>query len=122
MRPGIVLAGLAAVAPLTPQRAWIERLALLVPGPAATRWLLVADLVCLIAVGLRSRHPVAGAAVMIAVGFVALNVVGMAVTDFYLGLAAFHFGVAIATTVLAPSRRWLGVTVFLLAALLGITT
>jgi hypothetical protein len=75
---------------LTPQRAWLERLAVLVPSNATTRWLLVADAICLIALGIPSRRPALGIPLAIGVGFLTLNVLGMVVTDFYLGLALFH--------------------------------
>ena len=108
-------------AALTPQRVWLERLALAVPGPSASRWLLCADAVCLIALGLRTRWPVLGVPLALGAGFLVLNVIGMAVTDFYLGLAAFHLLVAIVTLALVP-RRWLGATALALATLLGLAT
>src|SRR5437870_13813903 len=63
---------------LTPQRWWLERLAILVPGSAATRWLLVADAVCLVALGLSSRHPWLGVPLALGAGFLVLNLLGMA--------------------------------------------
>jgi len=53
MRAALAVFGLlASVQPLTPQRGWLERFALVVPGPQATRWLLVADVACLVGLGL----------------------------------------------------------------------
>ncbi len=85
MRPPLLALGLLASLPVsTPQRWWLERLAMLVPGSAATRWLLVADAVCLVAVGLASRRPLLGIPLALGAGFLALNVLGMVLTDFYL--------------------------------------
>jgi len=111
----------ASAATLTPQRAWLERLALVIPSPSASRWLLFADAVCLIALGLRTRHPVAGVLLAFGAGFLVLNVLGMGFTDFYLGLAAFHFLTA-AITLAFTRRRWLGATALALALLLGVAT
>ncbi|SRR6266849_8933063 len=62
MRAALAVFGLlASVQPLTPQRGWLERFALVVPGPQATRWLLVADVACLVGLGLRARRPAAAA-------------------------------------------------------------
>ena len=113
---------LASLPPLTPQRAWLERLAFVVPGPAATRWLLVADAACLIALGLCSRHPWLGVPLALGAGFLVLNVLGMALTDFYLGLALFHLVVGIGTAVVARRTRWLGVALVVLALTLGVLT
>ncbi len=113
---------LAATSPLVPQRAWLGRLALVVPGPAATRWLLVADVVCLVAIALRSRRPLLAVSVSLGLGFLVLNVFGMAVTDFYLGLALFHFAVGIGAVALLPRARWLGALLVGLALTLGILT
>ena len=107
---------------LTRQRAWLERLSVLVPANGATRWLLVADAVCLIALGLARRRPVLGVPLALGAGFLALNVLGMVVTDFYLGLALFHPGVGL-TAVLALRRaRWLGAVTVGLALILGVLT
>ena len=123
MRTAQLLSILATAEPhLTPQRAWLDRLAVLVPGNGATRWLLVADAVCLIALGLAGRRPVLGVPLALGAGFLALNVLGMVVTDFYLGLALFHVGVGL-TALLAPGRaRWLGAAAVGLALLLGVLT
>jgi hypothetical protein len=113
---------LLASGALTPQRVWLDRLALLVPGPSATRWLLIADVVCLVVIGLRGRRPVAGMLLALAAGFVTINGFGMAFTDFYLGLAAFHLTVGIATALFAGHARWLGAGLVALALVLGIAT
>jgi len=111
----------ASAAALTPQRAWLDRLALVVPGPSASRWLLLADAVCLIALGLRTRHPMSGVPLAFGTGFLVLNVLGMGFTDFYLGLAAFHLLVAVITLAFVP-RRWLGAAALALALVLGVAT
>jgi hypothetical protein len=117
------LFSLAAVkaAALTPQRAWLESLALAVPSPSASRWLLIADAVCLIALGLRTRQPALGVPLAFGAGFLVLNVLGMGFTDFYLGLAAFHILTGVITLVFVP-RRWLGATVLVLTLALAVAT
>ena len=123
MRATLLLLALATTEPhLTPQRVWLERLALLVPANGATRWLLVADAVCLIALGLASRRPVLGVALALGAGFLALNVLGMVVTDFYLGLALFHLGVGLTAMLALRRARWLGAVAVGLALILGVLT
>lgn len=118
MLPTVLL--LVSVA-LTPQRAWLERLSLAVPGPAASRWLLLADSVCLVALGLRMRQPLLAVPLALVAGFFVLNALGMGLTDFYLGLAAFHFLVAI-MTLAAVRPRWLGAVALALVVAVGILT
>ena len=123
MRPPLLALGLLASLPVsTPQRWWLEQLAMLVPGSAATRWLLVADAVCLVAVGLASRRPLLGIPLALGAGFLALNVLGMVLTDFYLGLAVFHLFVGVGTAALARRTRWLGLALVVLALGLGVLT
>lgn len=102
-------------------RVWLERLALIVPGPAATRWLLIADLLCLIALGLALRAPRIAVPSALAVGFLALNVLAMLFNDFFLGLAVFHLAVG-AMTLLPRRGRWLGGATLVLALTLGVLT
>src|SRR5437879_13282121 len=86
--PGRV--ALAAAEPyLTSQRAWLDRLAVVVPAPAATRWLLVADLACLIALGLATRRRAIGVPLTLAAGFIVLNLLRMDVIDCSLGITVF---------------------------------
>jgi hypothetical protein len=113
---------LAGTAPLTVQRPWLDRLAILVPAPAATRWLLIADVACLVALGLATGRPRLGVPFMLGAGFIALNGLGMAVTDFYLGLALFHLVVGIAVVLLARRARWLGLATLALTLGLGVLT
>jgi hypothetical protein len=123
MRPVLTLFSLLAqVEPLAPARWWLERLAFVVPGPHATRWLLVADAACLVALGLVVRKPLVGIPLALGTGFVALNALGMVLTDFYLGLAVFHVGVGIAATLFARCWRWLGFVLVVLALALGALT
>lgn len=112
----------ASLQTLTPQRWWLEQLAFVVPDSAATRWLLVADAACLVALGLSSRRPWLGTPLALGAGFLVLNVLGMALTDFYLGLAFFHLAVGIGTAVLVRRTRWLGVALVVLALALGALT
>ena len=72
--------------------------------------------------GLSSRRPLLGVPLALGTGFLALNVLGMALTDFYLGLALFHLVVGIGTTVGARRTRWLGVALVVLALALGALT
>jgi hypothetical protein len=118
-----VRVALAAAEPyLTSQRAWLERLALVIPAPAATRWLLVADLVCLIALGLATQRRPLGVSLTLAAGFIVLNVLGMALTDFYLGLAVFHLLVGLVAMLTLRGARWLGAVTLGLALVLGLLT
>ena len=107
---------------LVPVRAWLDRFAFLVPGGAATRWLLLADLACLVALGAATKSRWAGVPAAVVGGFLVLNVLGMAVSDFYLGLAVFHLAVGLATAVLVPGGRWLGVALVALSVGLGVLT
>jgi hypothetical protein len=119
----VSLASLAALPQeLVPLRVWLDRFTFLVPGDAATRWLLLADLACLVALGAATRWPWAGVPAAVMAGFLALNLAGMVLTDFYLGLTVFHFGVGLATAVLVPGGRWLGVALVALALGLGVLT
>ena len=121
----IALVGLAAwlaAASLPPQRAWLERLALVIPSPGMTRWLLLVDLTCLVVIGLAHRRRQVGIPLALAVGFVALNVLGMLLNDFYLGMAAFHVAAGAGAATLGGRRRWIGVSAIILAVLLGLAT
>ena len=122
MRPLTLLAPLAALTPdLVPPRVWLVRLAFLGPGTTATRWLLIGDLVCLVAVGATARRPLIDLLVALGAGFAAL-LVSMAVTDFYLGLALFHLAVGVTTAAIHRRTRWAGLTLVVLALLLGVLT
>lgn len=103
-------------------RVWLERLAIIVPGTAATRWLLLADLFCLIAIGLAARRPAIAIPHALGVGFLALNVLGMLVTDFFLGLALFHPAVGLVTLLALRRARWLGASALALSLALGVVT
>ena len=107
---------------LVPPRVWLERLAFLVPGGTATRWLLLADLACLVAMGCTARSPLIGIPVSLGLGFVGLNVLGMAVTDFYLGLALFHPAVGLIAALVLRRARWAGLALVGLALVLGLFT
>lgn len=123
MPPALTVFGLlASVEPLTPQRWWLERLAFVVPGPLATRWLLIADLACLVALALTVRAPRIAAPVALAAGFLALNVLAMLLNDFFLGLTLFHLVVGMATLLLLRRARWLGAATLALAIALGVLT
>src|SRR2546427_6902 len=115
-----VRVALAAAEPyLTSQRAWLDRLAVVVPAPAATRWLLVADLACLIALGLATHRRALGIPLTLAAGFIVLNLLGMALTDFYLGLTVFHLLVGLVAMLTLSRARWLGAVTLGLVLVLG---
>jgi hypothetical protein len=116
----VALAALDGI--LVPARVWLERLAVLVPGPGLTRWLLLADAACLIAIALGARRPVVAVPLALGGGFLALNVIGMAVRDFFLALALFHLAVGIAATLALGRLRWLGAGTVVLALALGALT
>jgi len=118
-----LLTAVAAIPPgAPPGRHWLDRLEGVVPGPAATRWLLLADMAVLVLVGVRHRPRVLGALVAVGVGFVALNVLGMLLTDFFLGLAVFHVATGVAGVVAAGAARWAGAALLGLALALGALT
>lgn len=117
-----LLTVLAAATALAPQRQWLDRLALLVPGPAATRWLLLADLACLVVIGLARGRWWLGVPLAVGAGFTALNGLGLAANDFYLALAAFHPLVGLATLGLAGRGRWLGAVLVAAALALAALT
>ena len=96
-------------------RYWLEGLSFFVPGPSASRTLLLADMAVILLAAARHRHPVLAALVGLGAGLLVLNVVGMLLTDFFLGLAAFHVLVGVAALCSARRIRWAG------AALLGLT-
>src|SRR5919197_4187035 len=109
MRSASVRVPLASAEPyLTPARAWLDRLAIIVPAPTATRWLLVLDLACLLALGLATPRRALGVPLTLAAGFIVLNLLGMALTDFYLGLTAFHLLVGLVALLALGRARWLG--------------
>ena len=114
--------GLLAADPLVPQRTWLDALALAVPGPTATRWLLLCDVACLVALAVARRRGWLAGPISLIVGFTALNALGVVLGDFYLALAAFHLGVAVTTLVLLRSARWAGGAALALAVVLGILT
>ena len=103
-------------------RVWLDRLALVVPGTTATRWLLLADLVCLVSLGLAARRPLLALPLVLGAGFLALNVLGMVTLDFFLGLALFHPAVALTALLVLRRARWLGAVALALSLVLGVVT
>ena len=100
----------------------IEHLGLLVPGTTATRWLLVADLVCLLAIGFAARRPSIALPLVLGSGFLALNILAMLTMDFFLGLALFHLAVGLVTLITLRLVRWLGAAALALSLMLGVLT
>ena len=107
---------------LIAQRVWLDRLALVVPGESITRWLLLLDAACLIMVGLERQHRALGVVGALGGGFLVLNVLGLALTDFFLGLATFHWLVATTAAVTLRHVRWLGVLAAVLVLAVGVLT
>src|SRR2546425_759486 len=68
------------------------------------------------------RHPTLAALVGLALGLLVLNLVGMLLTDFFLGLAAFHFLVGVAALGGARRLRWAGAGLLALTLALGALT
>lgn len=117
-----IVTGTALSYEVVPARVWLERLAPFIPGGTATRWLLLADLACLVAVGAATRWVWAGVPAVVVAGFLALNLAAMAFTDFYLGLAVFHLAVGVTAAFLARGGWWLGVALVVLTLGLGALT
>jgi hypothetical protein len=107
---------------LTVSRMWLERFSWLVPAPTANRGLLFADLACLLALALASGRPRLAVPLALGMGFLAVNVAGMALTDFYLGLALMHLATGGAAAVFARRWRWVGIAALCLTLALGILT
>jgi hypothetical protein len=107
---------------LTVSRMWLERFSWFVPAPAANRWLLFADLACLLALALAAGRPRLAIPLALGVGFLALNVAGMVLIDFYLGLAVVHLATGGVAAVFARRWRWVGVAALCLTLALGILT
>lgn len=107
---------------LTPQRAWLDDLAMIVPAAGMTRWMLLLDAVCLVLLGSQQRRPHFGIPIVLGGGFIALNVLGMAVTEFFLGLALFHIAVTVTAVLALRRRRWFGVLALAAVLAAGILT
>jgi hypothetical protein len=107
---------------LTPQREWLDHLAVIVPAVVVTRWLLLLDAVCLVLLGFETRGPLLGVPIALAIGFLTLNILGMAVTEFFLGLALFHVTVTMTAALALRRHRWFGVTAFAVVLAAGIFT
>lgn len=100
-------------------RYWLERLTGMVPGPSATRWLLLADLCVLVLIGVRRHHGVVGSLLAIGAGFLLVNVLGLILTDFFLGLAVFHVMTGVAGILASGPARWAGAVLLVLTLALG---
>jgi hypothetical protein len=105
-----------------PGRYWLETLAWAVPGTAVTRWLLLADVAIIGLVAARCRRPLLAGAIGVGLGFLVLNVLGLMVTDFFLGLALFHVLAGIVGIVATGRAWWSGVLLLGLALTLGVFT
>lgn len=107
---------------LTPQREWLDHLAIIVPAIVVTRWLLLLDAVCLVLLGFETGRPHLGVPIALAIGFLTLTILGMAVTEFVLGLALFHVTVTMTAALAIRRQRWFGVTALAVVLAAGIFT
>ncbi len=115
-----LLAAVTQIPPGAPaSRYWLERVTGIVPGPSATRWLLLADLCVLVLIGVRRHHGVVGPLLAIGAGFLLINVLGLILTDFVLALALFHVMTGIAGILASGSARWAGAVLLVLTLGLG---
>ena len=105
-----------------PGRYWLEGLAWLVPGTAGTRWLLLADLAIIGLIAARRRRPVVAVVIGVGIAFLALNVLSLLLTDFFLGLALFHMLTGVAGVVATGRAWWSGVLLLALTLTLGVMT
>ena len=60
--------------------------------------------------------------VQLGAGFLGLNVLAMAVTEFFLGLALFHVAVALTSTLILRRHRWLGLAALAIVLTTGMLT
>src|SRR5262245_42428604 len=111
-----------AIPYLTPQRIWLDRLAWIIPAPAPSRWLLIADAACLIAIALASSRPRVAVPIALGLGFLGVNVAGMILTDFYLGPAAVPAATGLTSVLFARRWRWVGAAALGLTVGLGLLT
>lgn len=121
------LLALPVLAALTPpgapqSRFWLDHMAALAPAGWATRSLLLGDILVLILMALRLPRPVIAVPVGLGGGFLALNALGMILTDFFLGLLAFHWLVAAAALCTRGLTRWAGVGLLAVTITLGLAT
>lgn len=112
--PIFLVSGLAR-----PAEPWFE---LLLPTAAASRWLLVVDVACVVALAIRLRPVLVGVPLALGAAFLVVNVLGMATNDFYVGLALFHITLGAVTVVFARRARWLGAALLTLVVALGLLT
>jgi len=119
----VLLAAVSQIPPgAPPGRYWLEGLSPLVPSPSASRALLLADVAVILLAAAGWRHPTLAALVGLALGLLVLNLVGMLLTDFFLGLAAFHVLVGVAALGGARRLRWAGAGLLALMLALGALT
>jgi hypothetical protein len=105
-----------------PGRYWLEELSALVPSPSASRALLLADVAVILLAAAGWRHPALAALVGLALGLLVLNLAGMLLTDFFLGLVAFHVLVGVAALGGTRRLRWAGAGLLALTLALGALT
>lgn len=116
--PSLIAPALSA----PPGRLWLESLQWLAPSPLATRWLLLADLAVIVTLAVRSRWPLLVLPGALVGGLLVLTGLGMLLTDFYLGLLAFHALTGTVALAAGGWRRWLGAGLLALTLGLGLAT
>jgi hypothetical protein len=80
---------------------------------------LLADLCVLVLIGASRRRAVLGAIVAVSAGFLLVNVLGLILTDFFLGLAMSHFAIGLAGLLVSGAARWAGAALVALSLALG---
>ncbi|HLC40857.1 MAG TPA: hypothetical protein VJO34_04430 [Methylomirabilota bacterium] len=103
-------------------RYWLEAWSWIVPGFTASRFFLLADLGILLLIGTQTKVPFIATFVSVALAFIVLTSLGMLLTDFHLGLAAFHVLIVAVGLLLLKRARWAAVGAVGLLLLLGIVT
>jgi hypothetical protein len=115
-----ILAAVPAGAP--PSRLWLESASWIVPAAWATRLLLAADLMVLVLLAFRQRRPLVMLPVALGAGFIVLNALAMILTDFFVGLLAFHLAIGATALVLGGRMRWAGAGLLVATLALGLST
>jgi len=105
-----------------PARFWLEAWSWVVPGFVANRLVLLADLAILFLIGLQTKAPFIGPFLSVVLGFIVLTSLGMLLTDFYLGLVAFHVFIAGVGLLVLKRARWVTLGALGLLLLLGVAT
>jgi hypothetical protein len=118
----LVADAFAAPPGAAPARLWLESHPWVIPSPLASRWLLLADLAVIATLALRRRRPFLTLPASLLTAFLVLNGLGMLLTDFFLGLLAFHLLTGLGVLTVAGRLRWMGAGLLVLTILLALAT